>query len=113
MSIKNTLLIISVCILLLSGCYTQRNYNKQFLGFSKTEIINQYGKPDQVIPGKNGKETFVYQKSEKIKAAVINKGDPSLDKLESASATKTEKYFFYFNEEGQIIDVKHKTEYSK
>ncbi len=100
-------LIILFLVLFTFACSHQKKLNRTFLGHTKQELITQYGKPQKVIPLKNGGETVVYEKQKRIAPASVATGRHHYVDVVSKGHIRVECYRFTLSPAGKVIGVKH------
>ena len=100
-------------ILVLAGCSTQHNLNRDFKGKTQEELLLAMGRATRVEDLGGGRKINIYEKSKFLKPAAINTGQFQYDKFESPKALKTEVYMFYINSQGVIEDVKYEVKYER
>ena len=111
MKLKN--LILAALLFSFFACSVQSKLNRQFKGKDKTELDNYFGQKGIIIPLSDEKQYVVYTQSKHLKSTTINKGVTTLDPMISPSVEKKQKYTFYLDKSGKVIDCKYDLEYQK
>ncbi len=108
MKMKRTTIILAIAILF--SCTPQRKINK-LEGHSLTYMLNELGKPTEIIPGK-ADSTYIYVKEKDLRSTEISKAAMTLDPMVTPEAHKTDKYIFTIKN-GIVVNSKHDIEYKR
>lgn len=104
-------LIVIIAFFTMLSCSVQSKLNKQFIGKDKTVLDKYYGQNGVIVPLSADKQVVTYTQSKTLRSTAINKGVTTLDPMISPSVQKRQKFIFYLNKEGKVIDCKYDLEY--
>src|SRR5690606_28608997 len=104
-------ILISLLLVILVSCGTQRKLSKTYIGKSQSFVEEQFGKPKTVFD-KGDAKIYVYEKFEQLRSTEIKQGKLTLDQIVSPGVKKTKRYFFTVSE-GKVVDVKLEEEYER
>ncbi len=106
--IKYLTIILTPLILCFCSSYS---HIKKLKGENAARIIEEFGKPDMVIPRKTD-SLYIYLKETELRSTEISQGKLTLDPMVSPGVTKTERYTFTISN-GIVTNVNRIIEYER
>lgn len=103
-------LIILIACFYLAGC-SSLNKLKKTEGKPINSVISEFGEPTKINMN-TGDSLYIYEKTITLQSAEISKGQMTLDRMVSPSATKTEKITFKVKK-GIVVKVEKEIEYHR
>jgi len=104
-----------VCLFLLSlaSCSIEKRIAKKYAGCNLWDVKKEFGTPRSIMNLKNGQQLVIFEQIKHLNAAKVNTQAFQYDELTSPAVEKKERYLFYVDQSGKVIDFKFERIYER
>ncbi len=106
--------IVLILFVLISACSVQSKLSKTFTGKNLSTVEQELGmKATSIFETDDGFKKVIFVKEEALRSMPIGQGEGTLDPMTSPAVTKTERFIFILNKDGNVVDCNYEKSYER